>query len=394
MGFFALISLAWLFYVPSFPSSLPSAEETHLIEESYSEQIQFFVLLNREIRGQHGHLVLTSELEKGDIGEMVTYRHVYTRVNEEKLFENFQAVAKENQLLIKIGKKEQGDYLYEFEFSKDHEPWVRIFAKVESVEEGSDLTSIEKVTDKAIVTDSPAESPAALTEEKVNGRLVILVDDMGQNVKVFEKFASLDPAITFSILPHLPHTKAVAQKAAEMKRAVMLHLPMQPVDWPKINPGEGALMVHDEMATTLELLAKNLVQVPNAIGVNNHMGSAFVQYAEGMDGVMKELKTKNLFFLDSKTASGRVAKEAAQNSGVPYLSRDIFLDDNPDPAKVREQLAKAAEMALSRGLVIAICHPRAATFEILKEDLPLLKLKGIVVTPISQVLPGSSLSHR
>ena len=387
-----LFFMAWFAYVPSFPSSLPSSEKTGAIEETYDEQNQFFTALNRIVRSQHGNLVLTSELDKGTPTDKVTYRHVYARVNEEKLFETFQKIAKENQFLLKIRKKKQGPYSYEFEFAKGQKAWLTILAQVESVEEGNGVVVLEK----PITTVTPVETAQqkAKALESATGRLVIIVDDMGQNIKIFNKFSQLDEAITFSILPRLPHTKKVAKKAQELNYDVMLHLPMQPNDFPTINPGEGALLVHDEAEVTMEKLLANMSEVPNAIGVNNHMGSAFTQYAAGMDQVMRVLKKGDLFFLDSKTASGRVSKNAAMVSGVPFLSRDIFLDDNPDPIKVREQLAKASEMAISRGLAIAICHPRASTFEILKEDLPQLKAKGIRIVRISLVVAELSSSPR
>ena len=106
----------------------------------------------------------------------------------------------------------------------------------------------------------------------------------------------------------------------------------------------------------LALLRKHLNSLQGVVGVNNHQGSRATSDKATMTTVLSELRSQNLFFLDSRTAASSVGNSIAREMGVPTARNDIFLDNSSDVEAIRAQVYKALALADKNGSVIAICH--------------------------------------
>lgn len=225
-------------------------------------------------------------------------------------------------------------------------------------------------------------------------RLVVVIDDLGENLHQAREFAALSFPVTFAVLPHLSHTREVARIGAAANRDVILHQPMEPLDYPhRADPGPGALFVDMDDKQVLGILRENLAQIPQAIGINNHMGSRFTADPTGMNTVFQELKRRDLFFLDSLTTGNSVADQQARKIGLSHLRRHIFLDNIPNVQAILFQLRKAEQLAYSQGQVIAIGHPYPETLEALKlwereRD------SGINIVSLGSLLAHQALAER
>jgi polysaccharide deacetylase 2 family uncharacterized protein YibQ len=116
------------------------------------------------------------------------------------------------------------------------------------------------------------------------------------------------------------------------------------------------------------------------------MGSRFTLDKARMAVVMEELKARGLFWLDSRTTNDSVGPAAAQAASVPYVARDVFLDNVSTVPAVLEQLDRLIATAKSRGRAIAIGHPHDATIAALKQVLPTLPERGVVLVPVTEIL--------
>ncbi|WP_161794867.1 divergent polysaccharide deacetylase family protein [Desulfonatronum thioautotrophicum] len=236
--------------------------------------------------------------------------------------------------------------------------------------------------------------PQQPSQPGVGPRLVVVIDDLGENLHLARELAALSFPVTFAVLPHLSHTREVARIGAAANLDVILHQPMEPLDYPhRADPGPGALFVEMDDKQILGILRENLAQIPQAIGINNHMGSRFTADAAGMNTVFEELKRQELFFLDSLTTGNSVADQQARKIGLSHLRRHIFLDNIPNVQAILFQLRKAEQLAHSQGQVIAIGHPYPETLEALKlwereRD------SGINVVSLGSLLTHQSLAER
>ncbi len=117
-------------------------------------------------------------------------------------------------------------------------------------------------------------------------------------------------------------------------------------------------------------LIKNAkMQIPNAIGLNNHMGSKATTDKQSMQHLMKSLSQHNLSFLDSKTAGNSVAYKTAKEYGIKALERHIFLDDSDEFNDVQRQFSNAIHYARKHGVAVMIGHPRKNSVEVLENGI-------------------------
>ena len=161
---------------------------------------------------------------------------------------------------------------------------------------------------------------------------------------------------------------------------------MEPRGYPEVDPGIGALLTEMTDMELVEALRKNLDSLPYIKGVNNHMGSKFCENEEKLRLVMRELKNRGLFFVDSRTTSGTQAYRVAQEEEVLSAERNVFLDNIQSPQAVRRQLKRLIQLAKLKGEAIGIAHPHEVTLKVLKEDVPKLSSKGIELVPVSQLV--------
>ncbi len=208
--------------------------------------------------------------------------------------------------------------------------------------------------------------PKASAKDTDKARMVIVVDDLGRSVRAGERLASLSFPVTFSVMPCEPHSREVAALATNRRVELILHLPMQPESYPKTDPGPGALFVNMDARAIAKTTALDIAKVPGICGVNNHMGSRFTRDEAGMNVVMQVLGKHGLFFLDSVTTAKTCGQKAAARHHVPYLRRNVFLDNIRDTKAIIYQLRKAQALARKTGACIAICHPYPQTLEALK----------------------------
>ena len=137
------------------------------------------------------------------------------------------------------------------------------------------------------------EKPSPLLK-KIKPEVAILIDDMGYDQRLDNAMLAIDAPISFAFLPDAPNTEKLAKKAAHMGRDVLVHLPLEPLD-PHINPGPGALRISMTTDAILAMLKKDLDSVPDARGVNNHMGSKFTADRKAMELILNEIKRRGLF---------------------------------------------------------------------------------------------------
>ncbi len=230
------------------------------------------------------------------------------------------------------------------------------------------------------LTETEPKAPAAARPQP---QVVIILDDLGHQWAAGERSVKLNGDVTLAILPFSPYAKKLAHLAHLHHKELLLHAPMEPEYHHSWKGGLSREMSQTEInATLLEMIAA----VPGIRGVNNHMGSALTQNPTVMDWVMQTLDQRGLFFIDSRTSARSQALHSALNIGVPALRRDVFLDNQRDPAAIEMQLNKLVALAQKRGFAVGIGHPYPETLSVLEDFMETLNQSGVSLVPASQVL--------
>ena len=139
----------------------------------------------------------------------------------------------------------------------------------------------------------------------------------------------------------------------------------------------------------LTIFKESLSEIKNCIGFNNHMGSKVTENKEIIKELLKEAKNRNLIVIDSVTGPKSIVGETAEEIGVNYLKRDVFLDSTQDISKIVSNLKKAGKIAKEKGMAIAIGHVGAegglVTYQAIKSTYKEIESSGVKFVGVSEL---------
>ncbi|MFH1350094.1 MAG: divergent polysaccharide deacetylase family protein [Pseudomonadota bacterium] len=223
------------------------------------------------------------------------------------------------------------------------------------------------------------------TESGTRPEIAIIIDDLGYNRDLAFSFIHSTLPISLSVLPLAPHTKDIANEANRWGRELMLHLPMEPKDYPRLNPGPGTLLTDMDEKEIRRMMRKHLKGIWGVRGINNHMGSRFTERRDKMSIVFDELRKRDLFYVDSRTTGQTIAAALGKEMGVPVVSRSVFLDNDLSTPAIRVQMKRLLSMARHSGKAVGIGHPHKETLSVLQDFLHRFESE-IEVVPVSKLV--------
>lgn len=215
--------------------------------------------------------------------------------------------------------------------------------------------------------------------------VALLIDDAGLDRKGTQRAIALPGPVTLSFMSYANELSEQSAAARAAGHEVMLHLPMEPLDAKRNNPGPNALFVNMDADELKRRLTWHLDRFSDYVGVNNHMGSRFTADAARMGQVLDELNRRQVFWLDSLSGPNSAGPALARKRGLDAVERDLFLDDDRSPG-IAHEIAAMERMARSRGDVIAIGHPHGATLTALEKWIATAQERGFTLVPVSTVL--------
>ena len=216
-------------------------------------------------------------------------------------------------------------------------------------------------------------------------KVAIIIDDLGYQQEIAERILNLKFPITISVLPFLSDSQLVAKMAKEKGMTVLLHLPMEPHN-SNVNPGKGAIFSTMNEEEIRNKMLANLLEFPEADGVNNHMGSKITENIEIMMIVLDEIKRRDIFFIDSMTSPDSVGYKLSKELGIKTAFRSVFLDNEQDVDYIRNQVSLLKEFAIRNGSAIAIGHPYCNTIDVLNELDITLEAEGVEIVKLEELL--------
>lgn len=233
-----------------------------------------------------------------------------------------------------------------------------------------------------------AKQAVAASGEK-RGELAILIDDFGYCGQGTEEMLALPIPLTAAIMPFSSCTREDAAAVKQAGKEIFIHMPMESLTGKKEWVGDKGVFRSMSEAEIQARVEEAFSILPEAVGLNNHMGSAIMEDERSLSAVMEVLREKNAIFVDSMTTAKSLGKTLAADKGVVFLGRDVFLDSTDSLEQVKANLRKAAEVALEQGEALAIGHvgPEGGnvTARAIQELIPELEQAGIVFVTVSEL---------
>jgi polysaccharide deacetylase 2 family uncharacterized protein YibQ len=251
----------------------------------------------------------------------------------------------------------------------------------------------KQIEPRKAVTPKKEKSKILLLKPVPLRQVAIIIDDIGYDLKPVKELLKIKADLTFAILPLCPHTREAAEMFHRAHRETLLHLPMEPVSYPREKPGNGALFTDMNDEELVFQLEKDIADVPFISGVNNHMGSKFMMDEKKLTLIFNKLKTNKLFFIDSRTSADSKAFVTAENVGLPIAARKIFLDNSRDYNEIYNNVINTVPKDGDVSPVIIIGHPYPETIRAISDSIKVLREKGVSIVRVSQIIKKAKASN-
>lgn len=236
-------------------------------------------------------------------------------------------------------------------------------------------------------TVNTADGTALVLPEGARAEIAIILTDAGLNETTTQKaLQSLPKDIAIAFSPYSKRLAPLLDQAKASGRETLLLLPMEPLTYPKDDPGPQALLSRksesDNSATLQSLLALGKTD-----GVMNFMGSRFLGDRRNMMPALTKIRQNSLMFIENPSLSGlQSAATFAQEANVPYMSADVQIDVQPNPLLIRQQLFQLEKLAQEKGSAIGVASPYPSTLDVLPQWAESLQKRGFTIVAPSALI--------
>jgi uncharacterized protein len=218
-------------------------------------------------------------------------------------------------------------------------------------------------------------------------RVAVVLTGLGLSSAATESaIQGLPGGVTLAFQPYADNLQQWINLARAAGHEVLLNVPLEPLDYPKDDPGPQALFTAFAPAENLERLNWALSQVTGYVGVSTHMGSRFTTSRDSMAPIIEVMRRRGLLFLDTRSSARSVGAILATENGVPRAINDRFLDAREvSRVTIDARLAEVELIAREVGVSIAVGQAYPVTIERIALWVQTLGTKGLVLAPISAV---------
>jgi polysaccharide deacetylase 2 family uncharacterized protein YibQ len=184
--------------------------------------------------------------------------------------------------------------------------------------------------------------------------------------------------------------KAPTLRAArEHRHEVVLFMPMEPENYPRVNPGPATLLVSMPPGKIEQSIRREIELAKPVVAVANLMGSFATQDEPFMTAVYRELRHQDLPFLHVGAVPRAVCRPLAARVGAAYEEPDAMIDAEArrgDAKSLDRAWAECLERARAReqALVLVRVTPTSAPW--LERAFSPKGLDGVQMVPLSALI--------
>ncbi|MGH9422322.1 MAG: divergent polysaccharide deacetylase family protein, partial [Thermoanaerobaculia bacterium] len=88
----------------------------------------------------------------------------------------------------------------------------------------------------------PVHTEASIVGTRHRGDIVLILDDVGFDHQPLTSAMAIDPNVNFAVLPNGVRSTEFAATLHDRGFELLCHLPMEPEGFPRISPGNGAVL--------------------------------------------------------------------------------------------------------------------------------------------------------
>ncbi|WP_192245666.1 divergent polysaccharide deacetylase family protein [Mesorhizobium silamurunense] len=197
--------------------------------------------------------------------------------------------------------------------------------------------------------------------------------------------AKLPAEVTLAFAPQGNSIDRWMKAARQSGHEIVMQIPLEPFDYPNVNPGRNTLTVSASPDENLKSLYWALSRTTNYTGVMNYMGARFSADANAMGPFMAELGRRGLAYVDDGSSARSLAPDLALKDGVPFVAGDMAIDAVQDRGEILKKLDSLEATARAKGSAVGIGSAFDITIDTVTSWIAEAKKRGIEIVPISAV---------
>ena len=218
-------------------------------------------------------------------------------------------------------------------------------------------------------------------------RVAIVIGGLGLSQTGSQQAIRVLPGeITLAFSPEGNSLGRWMQAARQDGHEILMQIPLEPFDYPRVNPGRNTLTVDATPQAVLENLHKTMGRITNYTGVMNYMGARFTAEPAAMTPVIQDVAKRGLLYLDDGTSARSQADAIAAQQGAAFAAADVLIDATQERGSILKKLDELERIARAKGTAIATGSAFDVTVEAVTSWANEAKARGIEIVPISALV--------
>jgi uncharacterized protein len=217
-------------------------------------------------------------------------------------------------------------------------------------------------------------------------KVAIIIGGLGiSQTSTQRAIRALPPEITLAFAPQGNSLSRWAQEARRGGHEILLQIPMEPFDYPNVNPGRGTLLADADPAQNLAELRRSMGRFTNYAGVVNYMGARFTSETAAFQPIIREITGRGLLFVDDGTSARSQTVSLSESAKGAYAMGDLVIDDVQDKEAILKKLDQLEASARASGSAIATGTAFDTTVEAVAAWAEAAKKRGVEIVGVSAV---------
>jgi polysaccharide deacetylase 2 family uncharacterized protein YibQ len=217
-------------------------------------------------------------------------------------------------------------------------------------------------------------------------RVAIVIGGMGVSQTLTQTaIDKLPPEITLAFAPQGNSLSRWAQAARRKGHEILLQVPMEPFDYPRVDPGRGTLIVDAAPEANLKVLQESMGRLTNYVGVVNYLGARFTSEEAALFPVIEEISKRGLMYMDDGTSARSQADLLSATNRAPFAAADLTIDGVQEKSEILKNLDQLEAAARAKGSAIATGTGFDVTVEAVTEWAKEAKKRGIEIVGVASL---------
>ncbi|MEL6920257.1 MAG: divergent polysaccharide deacetylase family protein [Pseudomonadota bacterium] len=215
-------------------------------------------------------------------------------------------------------------------------------------------------------------------------RIAIMIGGIGLSQTSSQMaIEKLPPEITLGFSPAGNSLSRWMRAARKKGHELVVQVPMEPFNYPQVDPGPTTLRLASSAQTNVERLHASMSSITNYTGVTNYLGARFMANANAVTPIFREIGQRGLLFFNDGTAKAPGLRASADAMGVPYVEADLVIDGSQSPAEIQTRLKALEDLATARGVAIGTGSALGMTIETVSTWANDAKKRGFEIVGVS-----------